>query len=173
MPANLARNALSKPREGLIARDVHRRRNAGFTLLELMIVVVLIVGSAALAAMVIGDRMPGQQLRGAAREVAAQLRYTRAQAIASGRPQVFTLDARTRQWLGPQRRHGELPPEIEIKATTARIEQRQADSASVRFFPQGSSTGGRFVLYRERAAWQVDIDWLTGQVNLSRTEPPR
>ena len=173
MPATSARDALPNPRDGLSAGGAQRRRSAGFSLIELMLVVVLIVATAAMAAMVIGDRMPGQQLRGAARELAAQLRYTRAQAIASGRPQVFTLDARTRQWVGPQQRHGELPQEIEVKATTARIEQREPDSASVRFFPQGSSTGGRFVLFRERAAWQVDIDWLTGQVSLSRSEPPR
>lgn len=174
MPDSLACHALPDARDGLIPhRRTSRRAQAGFTLIELMIVVVLIVSMAAIAAMVISDRLPGQQLRGAARELAAQLRYTRAQAIASGKAQVFTLDARTREWDGPQRRHGELPLQVQVKATTARIEQRQSDSASVRFFPQGSSTGGRFLLYRDRAAWQVDIDWLTGQVSLQRAEPPR
>ena len=27
--------------------------------------------------------------------------------------------------------------------------------------------------YRDRAAWQLDIDWLTGEVTLARAEAPR
>lgn len=144
-------------------------RARGFSLIELLLVVVLVVAIAALGAMAMGRALPGQQLRLAAREVAAQLRYTRAQAIASGEAQVFTLDARRRQWSAPNRRHGELPRGISVQATTARIEQRHPDAASIRFFPQGASTGGRIVLARDGAGWQVDVDWLTGEVRLRRT----
>jgi len=117
--------------------------------------------------------LPGQQLRGAAREVAAQLRYTRAQAIVSGQPQVFTLDARTREWSAPRRRHGQLPRQIEVVATGARLEQRADSQVAVRFFPEGAATGGRILLQRGDAAWQVDVEWLTGQVSLARARPSR
>jgi general secretion pathway protein H len=112
--------------------------------------------------------LAGQQLRNAGRELAAQLRYTRAQAIVTGQPQVFTLDTRTRQWRGPNRRHGQLPREITVVATAARVEQTNPDVAGIRFFPEGAATGGRIVLSREKASWQLDVEWLTGEVTVKR-----
>jgi general secretion pathway protein H len=40
----------------------------------------------------------------------------------------------------------------------------------VRFFPEGAATGGRILLKRGDAAWQVDVEWLTGQVTLVRAK---
>lgn len=144
------------------------QRQRGFTLIELIVVVVLLAAVTAMAASVMSSGLPGQQLRGAAREVAAQLRYTRAQAIVTGKPQVFTLDARTRDWQGPNKRHGTLRDGIRIIATGAQVEQTAPDQVAIRFFPEGAATGGRIVLQRDSAAWQVDVEWLTGEVRLVR-----
>jgi general secretion pathway protein H len=144
------------------------RRQGGFTLLEMIVVLVLAATVVALAASTISRRLPGQQLRIAAKEVAAQLRYTRAQAIATGKPQVFTLDAKTREWRAGEGHHGKLPKDIEVVATGARNEAQRAGVAAVRFFPEGAATGGRFVLSHDEAAWQVDVQWLTGEVSLQR-----
>lgn len=147
------------------------RRQQGFTLIELIVVVVLIAAATATAAMVMSSALPGQQLRNASRELAAQLRYTRAQAIVTGTSQVFSIDARTREWAAPNRRHGQLPKAIRIVATGAAIEQTRPDVATIRFFPEGAATGGRIVLARSSAAWQVDVQWLTGEVTVKRGEP--
>ena len=149
------------------------RRQCGFSLIEMIVVVVLIAATTALAASVMTSGLPGQQLRGASRELAAQLRYTRAQAIVSGQSQVFSIDARTREWQGPNRRHGQLPKQINILATGAKIDQRHSDVATIRFFPEGAATGGRIVLWRDQAAWQVDVEWLTGEVSVKRGQAPR
>lgn len=148
------------------------RRARGVSLIELLVVIVLIAGVTALAASVMTAGLPGQQLRAAARELAAQLRYTRAQAIVSGKQQVFLLNADTHRWQAPNRRHGRLPESVKIQATVARIEQPEEGVAAIRFFPEGASTGGRFVLSNANAAWQLDVDWLTGQVKLARAEAP-
>lgn len=149
------------------------RRQCGFSLIEMIVVVVLIAATTALAASVMTADLPGQQLRGASRELAAQLRYARAQAIVSGQSQVFSIDARSREWQGPNRRHGQLPRQINILATGAKIEQRQSDVATIRFFPEGAATGGRIVLWRDQAAWQIDVEWLTGEVSVKRGQAPR
>ena len=145
------------------------RRQGGFTLLEMIIVLVLAGMVFALAAGAMSRRLPGQQLRFAAKEVAAQLRYTRAQAIATGESQLFTLDARTREWNAGGRHHGKLPKDIQVVATGARNEAQREGVAAVRFFPEGAATGGRFVLSHEDAAWQVDVQWLTGEVSLQKS----
>lgn len=145
-------------------------RARGLSLLELLVVVALVATLAGIGAMVVGRAMPGQQLRNAAREVAGELRFTRAQALATGREQVFRLDVQARQWRSAGKRSGELPAEIELIATTARGEQPARTEAVVRFFPGGASTGGRIVLRRGDAAWRVDVAWLTGEVTLTRGE---
>ena len=151
----------------------HRYRGGGFSLLELIVVLVLIATATALTATVISAGLPGQQLRGAAREMAAQLRYTRAQAIVTGKSQVFSVNADTRDWKAPNRRHGTLPKAVDIVATSARIEQPERGVAAFRFFPDGSATGGRLTLQHDTAAWQLDIDWLTGEVTVIRAEASR
>ena len=148
------------------------RSTRGYTLVELLVVVVVLVCAMVVVAVVVGWGQIAAQLVGDDGELAAQLRYTRAQAIVTGTPQVFRLDTRTRAWQAPNRRHGDIPREIAIVATGARIEQQAPDEVAVRFFPEGAATGGRIVLRRGDAAWQVDVEWLTGQVTLRRAGGP-
>lgn len=147
-------------------------RTRGFTLVELIVVVALIATALAMAATLFSAGLPGQQLRGSARELAAQLRYTRAQALVTGHAQSFLLDTKTREWQAPNHHVGHVPAKIEVIATVASSERPSPQVAAIRFFPEGAATGGRFVLKRNTAAWQVDVDWLTGEVSVSRVEMP-
>src|SRR5687767_11284042 len=158
-------NRMNRPRRSLRAMPRHAR---GFTLIEIVIVVALVAGIAALVAGLLSVGLPGQQLRGSARELAAQLRYARAQAIVSGEPQQVTVDVGTREWKAPRARHGQIPEAIEVIAVGARDATAEPDMATYRFFPDGSSTGGHVRLRRGDAEWRVDIEWLTGEVVLAR-----
>jgi general secretion pathway protein H len=151
-----------------MTRHAFPRRSRGFSLLEILVVIGLIAGASALLAGLLNAGLPGQQLRASARELAAQLRFTRAQAIVTGEPQVFTLDATTREWTAPRGRHGELPAKIDVVAVGARDAQAGANVATYRFFPDGASTGGHVRLQRGEAEWRVDVQWLTGEVQLAR-----
>lgn len=142
----------------------------GFTLVELVVVMVLIAALAGLGAAAISSGLPGQQLRGAARGMAVELRFARAQAIATGREQTFEINVADKRWISAGKREGTLPDDIEIVATTAREEQPERESAVIRFFPEGASTGGRVVLKHGDAAWRIDVGWLTGEVTLTRGE---
>ena len=50
--------------------------------------------------------------------------------------------------------------------TWALIADLLARTERVRFFPDGSSTGGRISLIAGEREWQVEIAWLTGEVRL-------
>ncbi|KFN47222.1 type II secretion system protein XpsH [Arenimonas metalli] len=145
-------------------------RPRGFSLVELVVVMVLIAALAALGLGAIGSGLPGQQLRGAAKELAAELRFTRAQAIATGREQVFRIDVGEKRWQGAGERSGELPADIALEVTGAREELETPQVVAIRFFPEGAATGGRLVLRNGEAAWRVDVAWLTGEVRLRRGE---
>ena len=144
------------------------RTSRGFSLIEIVVVIALIAGATALVAGLLNAGLPGQQLRGAARELAAQMRFARAQAIVTGEAQVLTLDVEAHAWSAPRGRKGELPDAIEIIAVGARDDTAGRGVATYRFFPDGASTGGHVRLRRGEAEWRVDVAWLTGEVALAR-----
>lgn len=141
---------------------------AGFTLLEMLVVLAIIAAASVLAMAAFGDGLRGARLQAAAKEVAAQLRFTRAVAIASGVPQDFVIDPRARAWRAPNGRHGRLPDTGELVFTGARDLGPTAGEGAVRFFPDGAATGGRVRLAASGGGWDVDIAWLTGEVRVHR-----
>lgn len=153
------------------ARQFQRGRRArarGLSLIEIVLVIALIAGITAVTASAFGVGIKGAQLRDSARTVATQLRYTRTQAIATGRPQRFTLDPDAHTWAAPGGKTGEIPEAIGIKFTGARQAQVERGEGAVLFFEDGASTGGRVQLSREDQVWNIDVAWLTGTVKVSR-----
>jgi general secretion pathway protein H len=142
-----------------------RKRTRGFTLLELMVVIVLIAAVTGLAVGVLGVGKRGRDLRGAARTLATELRFTRVQAMTTGTSQTLDIDLDTRRWTAVQgKHHGEIPGDLQLRFQGVRQEQRSQRSAAIRFFPDGSSTGGRISLLAGGAGIRVDVRWLTGEV---------
>lgn len=167
----------------------HRAAQAGFTLIEALVVLALMATAFALFAGALLGAMPGQQLRSATGLLAAEMRATRARAVATGIDQSFVIDTQAREWRsgasdamsvetmagegGTARRSGTLAEALAIGATVAREEQPGPGIAAIRFFADGSSTGGRIVVRRGEAAWRVDVNWLTGAVRVERGEGSR
>jgi general secretion pathway protein H len=145
-------------------------RAPGFSLLEMLLVLTLIATATALAASAMTGGITGLRLRSSAKEIAAQLRYTRAQALATGQAQRFVIDPHRHRWSAPQGHHGEVPGALGIAFIGARETQPSAGEGAIVFFPDGASTGGRVQLSAKRAAWNVDVAWLTGEVRATRAE---
>lgn len=158
------------------ARDRLRapwRAARGVSLLEMLLVVAIIAAAGLLATAVLSGGFAGMQLRSSAKEIAAQLRYTRAQALNTGRPQKFVIDPAAHTWRTVNDRHGEIPRKLGILFTGTRGLQARAGEGAILFFPDGASTGGRVQLSAGKAAWNVDVAWLTGEVTLKRGEAAR
>lgn len=145
-------------------------RVAGFTLLETLLVMALMAGAALLAAMAFTGGMEGMRLRSESKEIAAQLRYTRARAIATGQPQLFRIDPRAHAWEAAGDRSGRIDDALSVRFTGVREAQVRAGEGAVLFFPDGGSTGGRVTLSAGNAAWSIDVAWLTGETRLLRDE---
>ncbi|MET0581202.1 MAG: GspH/FimT family pseudopilin [Pseudoxanthomonas sp.] len=144
------------------------RVSRGVSLLEMLLVVALIAVAGLLAAMVLTGGLDGMRLRSSSKEIAAQLRYARAQAIATGEPQRFVIDPARHQWQGPNQRRGSIPSSLGVEFTGARQAQARAGEGGILFFPDGASTGGRVQLTAKKAVWRIDVAWLTGEVRLAR-----
>ena len=144
------------------------RAARGFTLLEVVVVMVIIAAATVLGAMAATGGMDRMRVQSTAKQIAANLRYARAQALASGESRTFVLDVAGHRWQGVDDRQGRIPDDIRIEFTGAREAQPRRDQGAILFFPDGASTGGRVRLTQGRARWDVDVKWLTGEVRTSR-----
>lgn len=144
-----------------------KRRLAGFTLLE--VIVVLALGALIYAVVLAGPlgKASAADLKSAARSLASGLRTAQTTAMATRRDALLTLDMDSREFLatGEQQTH-RLPDNIDVKLYTAQAEVTSAKRGSIRFYPDGSSTGGRITVAAGERKYLVDVDWLTGRVSI-------
>ncbi|MGD8999179.1 MAG: GspH/FimT family protein [Granulosicoccaceae bacterium] len=111
--------------------------------------------------------MSSAEVRGAARQLAAGLRYTRSQAILGSQETELVLDLDRRTYRLPDKaREFQLAEELAITLVTARSEVITGEQGMIRFFPDGSSTGGRITVSKGNQTYIVDVDWLSGRVVL-------
>jgi len=142
------------------------RRPAGFTLLEL--IVVLAIGATIYAILLGGLRgTTGADLKSAARMLASGLRQAQTTAMVTRHDATLTLDLESREFLLPgDTEPRKLPRGIDLKLDTAQSEVTGEHRGAIRFYPDGSSTGGRITVSSGKRQYLVDVDWLTGRVSI-------
>lgn len=140
------------------------RRDAGFTLFELL-VVLAILGLILTLAMPLLDRsVPSLRLKADARIVAAALSQARATAIGHNREVLLLIDVDRRELRLKEAKAIALDRRVALSVMTARQEVVENGKAGIRFFPDGTSSGGRVSLALQEMKYDVVIDWLTGGV---------
>jgi general secretion pathway protein H len=143
------------------------RKNAGFTLIEVIVVLVIAVVA---YVMILGVPMRGASvydLKSAARTLASGLRQAQTTAITTRRDTLLTLDMESKEFVvaGVADAH-KLPRSVDFKLYTAQSEVTSEKRGSIRFYPDGSSTGGRITVSAGERKYLVDVDWLTGRVSI-------
>lgn len=140
---------------------------AGFTLIELLVVIVIMLGILLLVPPFFSEGVSGTELKAAARKVAAGLRKVHAQAVTQKQEAALTLNVEERRFeLTGDKRVYQLPQKIDISLYTAQSELSKDKTGAIRFFPDGSSTGGRVTLAAGERKYLVDVNWLTGRVGI-------
>ena len=117
----------------------------------------------------------GVELRSAARQLAAGLRSARNQAVTRQQEAVLTLDlAQHRFGVSGDPRVIALPNSVAFNLYTAQSELLDQTTGNIRFFPDGSSTGGAITVSNPKIAYRINVDWLTGAVDIiEQGAPPR
>lgn len=146
-------------------------RQDGFTLME-MIVVLAIVAMVMTSVVAFATRPSNVViLRQTAAQVEALMQAARARALVTNTEVRVDFDrengAIASDGLG---KSIEFSADITVTMTTARQELQDEKLASIRFLPDGRSTGGGLTLTGDKLAMRVSVDWLTGAV--SRVEIP-
>ncbi len=145
-------------------------RARGFTLIEIIVVIALIGIVATVAALSFSRSLSGARIEAASRDLVAALRYTRGQAIVKGEQKVLMLDLEHNTWQAPGKGSIDLPKDMELRLTTAQQELVDENKGGIRFFPDGSSTGGNIAVVLGEREWKINVGWLTGEITLDRPE---
>lgn len=141
------------------------RRQAGFTLIELLVVTLIMVMAYSLVGPLVSTGVSGTELKASARQLAAGLRKARSEAISRRHETALTVDVQERRFqLSGDQRIYRLPGNIEVKLFTAQSELVNQNTGAIRFYPDGGSTGGRITIAAQGRKYDVDVNWLTGQV---------
>jgi general secretion pathway protein H len=131
-----------------------RDRQLGFTLLEMIIVLVILGLVAGLVVAHGPTRSARLDTESTARDLAGTLRLARARAIAANHSVMVTVASGLWQ----------------AEGTTARSALRNVTlvgTAKVLFAPDGSSSGGQIAVQSGDQRIDVSVDWLTGRVRVA------
>jgi len=143
------------------------QRCKGFTLLELVVVLFVVVLGFSVIGLNLSSGSDSTKIKAAARDIVSALRFARGQALMTHQETTVTLNLGDNSYTvsGRDKRY-QIPGDIDITVVTAQTELSGEGTASIRFFADGSSTGGRITLERGQTVWKTDINWLTGQIEL-------
>lgn len=137
----------------------------GFTLLELVVTLMVVALAVALVGPAIGRSTETIRARAEIARFAALLRHTREQAITTRSPHALVVD--------PQEHQVRIVAGEEVKRTRVlpgdmTVEADPPPALTVRFEPEGTSTGGSFRLSAGPVHYRVTVERLTGRVHLER-----
>ncbi|WP_374664906.1 Tfp pilus assembly protein FimT/FimU [Ramlibacter sp.] len=150
-----------------------RRGAAGFTLVELLVVLAIGAGLAALVPPAYDRFREAAQYRDTVRAMVMDLRAARLQAQAEGREVRFLVHLADRTYGVQGRTPRPLPAALQVRATVASIELSPDHQAAIRFLPGGGATGGAIDLVRPSGAGaRLAVDWFSGQVTQSPLDSP-
>src|SRR5262245_25397578 len=144
-----------------------RAGEQGFTLLELIVALGIMALGLAVVFPYFNASRAGYQLRAAAYDVATQLRDARAAAQARNLDQAFIIDVGNRRtWIEGGAAPRVLSPRLAVDVEVPGGEQLAADLVRVRFFADGSASGGKLTARDGARRATITVNWLTGDVRI-------
>ncbi|HZD39959.1 MAG TPA: prepilin-type N-terminal cleavage/methylation domain-containing protein [Terriglobales bacterium] len=144
----------------------------GFSLLELLLVLLLLGVSSLIVLPSIDNGLRQREVRKSALGFAAAARELRRRAVYEGIPQRLVLNLVDRRYRVAQEGEVYLPSAVKFSA----VEGGEAIEKDVRqfvFFPNGSSLGGKigFSAGQNATSYSVRFEPLSGKVDVMRSDP--
>lgn len=142
-----------------------RRHPAGFTLLEMMLVMLLATLILTVVQANFSALVPSAGRQGEVRHFVAALRAARGEAIREQREVTLMLDLKQHHYhrAGSEQRSS-LPEDLVIHYHAPFTEVRAPSPVAISFFADGSSSGGLVELVMADERYLISIDWITGKV---------
>jgi general secretion pathway protein H len=138
----------------------------GFTLIELMLVLMLMGIASVIVLPNIEKGMQDREVRRSALGLAAAARNLRSRALDEGMPQLLILDLEQNNYRAARGAEVHLPPNVKFSAIVGgEIIDREARQFV--FFPNGSSHGGAIALSGGHGiSYAIHLEPLTGKIQV-------
>ncbi len=159
----------------LVKKVSYSRRQAGLTLLELVLVMLIIGIGLAVVAPTLGRGIGASRVRQTARQIRAAMEYQRVQAVRSGKEQVLIVDPdQNNYWIGEKDKVVSVPPEnVRLQARGRWVDDE--GKVAFRFYPDGMTSGGEVLVERRRGVslvrYLIYLDPLLGIATMTEAEP--
>lgn len=153
--------------------------SAGFTLVELMVVLSIAGLLVALVPPLYSQVVPGARLRTFTHDFAASLRGARSRAVVSNRQIDVRVIADPPSYAVADGHPVRLPRGVQMTAFEYSPNQQQTlvdahaitgRAVSIRFYADGSSNGALIKVAGGSTAYRVDVSWLLGETRISEAE---
>jgi general secretion pathway protein H len=160
-----------------IVQASHTSYSAGFTLFEMLVVLMLMALTATASTLAMGNKPGHQPLLPVVARVAADLRAARNDAMQRSRIIEVRFDGQARSYIiDGAAAARQLPGNIVFAFSTMNDGLRADYANRLLFFPDGSSTGGQLSLSSGpsvvgQRAVVLSVDWLTGAVREVSSAP--
>ena len=162
-------------------------RNKGFSLIELMVVLILISFSISLIAPSLSRFSRSVELKGVTKKISGILRYCRSEAVNKGQVYQVLFDSNVREVRvqsmklkeeKEEKREGKVTPKtyslpegIRMKEVDIPSPQYPSDLPLIEFYPNGGSNGWTILLDSQgRKGYKIKVHFLTGMVEVERAE---
>ncbi len=140
----------------------------GFTLIELTIVLLIMVLGFSVIGSNISSGNQSAQLKSVARDLASALRYARGQALISHKEVAVAINLAENSYKVSNRdKIYHFSDEIDLTLVVAQEEFTGEEFGHIRFYADGSSSGGRITLEWGNLVYVIDVNWLSGKIGIS------
>jgi general secretion pathway protein H len=144
--------------------DQRQSNEAGFTLIEALAVIAIMAIAVAVVGPVLTRPSERLALATTSREIAAVLRLTRSAAITTNSEQLFLIDVQKRSFGSSTIKERPFPEAVQAAFKVAEPERYSDFRGGIRFFADGSSTGGELLLSHNSKSTALCVHWLTGRL---------
>jgi general secretion pathway protein H len=142
---------------------------AGFTLLELLAVLVILVLAAAAVLRSGGGSTEAAEVRSFLIRAEAMMRHARTAAVETSSAQDVVIDTRARRLVHAARGVAlEVPSAVALDGTVASLPEQDGGARYIRFFPDGGSTGATLPFRFQGEVYVLRVNWLTGLADVRR-----
>lgn len=138
---------------------------AGFTLLELLIVLALVTLLAGISTVFFANTLPASRLSATARDISSTIRSARTLAQLNNEQQVITIDLDSKRYGLEGRSDKDIPPGIDIKVLDPFSGEIRNGTYQMRFNAFGTGSG-TVVVWNNKRSVSVQVDPVTGPVVL-------
>jgi general secretion pathway protein H len=139
-------------------------RNNGFTLLELLLVLSLIVLMVGLSTVFFAKALPSVRLSSAGRELSATLREARTQARYSGENRKVVIDFERRRFGIEGKGTRQIPAGVMVAVMDPEMGEVSRGIYPFMFSDSGATEGGTIFLWTRNKRLRIDMDPLIGSV---------